>query len=113
MYQVKRAAAVIVIKQPCLDWINTADGPADLTLEIVNRECSVYLLPEHDMPDQAEEIVEDLYGEIFEMELAGYYTDRSCWPEISYQKFLEWFDVKVHSMVFDPYKGKIKKEKFW
>ena len=113
MFRVERAVALVRVKKPFLDWINSADGPANLTLEIVNSESQAFLLPEHDTPEELEEIMEDLYKEIFEIELAGYYTNRSCWPEISYERFLDWYDIEVHSMVFDPYKGKIKKEKFY
>ncbi len=112
MYLINRAVAIVRIKQPCLDWINSTDGPS-LTLKSVNRESHVYLLPEHDTEQERELIIQDLYKEIFELELAGFCRDQSQWPKISYQKFLDWFDIEVHSMVFDPYTEKIEKEEYW
>jgi len=108
---INRAVAIVRIKQPCLDWINSTERPK-LTLKAVNRESHVYLLREHDTPNELELIIQDLYKEIFELELAGFCTDQSQWPKISYKKFLDWFDVKVHSMVFDPYDDEIEKEEY-
>ena len=112
MYLVNRAIAVVSIKKPCQDWINSIDRPSKFTLEAVNRESHTYLLPEHDTPDELELIIQDLYKEIFELELAGFCTDKSRWPELSYKNFLDWFEVKVHSMLFDPYDDKIEKEEY-
>ena len=112
MYLVNRAVAIVRIKQPCMDWINSTEGPK-LSLESVNRESHVYLLPEHDTDQELEVITQELYKEIFELELAGFCRDKSQWPKISYQKFLDWFEIEVHSMVFDPYDDEIEKEEYW
>ena len=112
MYLINRAAAIVRIKQPCLDWTNSTERQK-LTLKSVNSESHAYLLPEHDTANELELIIQDLYKEIFELELAGFSTDKSQWPKISYQKFLDWFDIEVHSMVFDPYDEEIEKEEYW
>lgn len=108
---VNRAVALVRMKKPCLDWINSTDRQK-LTLKAVNRERHAYLLREHDTANELEVIIQDLYKEIFEVELAGFCTDQSQWPKISYQKFLDWFEVEVHSMVFDPYDDEIEREEF-
>ena len=110
---VNRAVGLVRIKKPFLDWINSTGKPGKLTLESVNRENHAYLLPEHDTPGELEEILDEVYEEIFELELAGFCTDRSNWPEISYTKFREWCNVEVHSMVFDPFDDEIEKEEYW
>ena len=111
MYLIDRAVLLVRIKQPCLDWINSTDGPT-LTMETVNSESHIYLIPEHDTEQELEVIVQEIYREVFEVELAGFWTDRTTWPEISYQNFLDFFETEVHSMVFDPYDDKIEKEDF-
>ena len=88
---INRAVGLVRIKQPCLDWINSTGGPEKLTLKAVNRERHAYLLSEYDTANELELIIQDLYKEIFEVELAGFCTDQSQWPKISYQKFLDWF----------------------
>ena len=111
MYLIDRTAAIVKAKKPFLDWINSTDGP-NLTLKSVNQESHVYLLPEHDTKQEQELIIQDLYKEIFELELAGFSKDKKQWPKISYQKFLDWFEIEIHSMVFDSYDDEIKKEEF-
>ena len=39
--------------------------------------------------------------------------DDDTWPEdITYEMFLEWFDVEFHSMVFDSLSYNIEKEPY-
>ena len=111
MYLIDRAVLLVRLKQPCVEWINSTDGPK-VTLAAVNRESHVYLIPEHDTEKELELIVQDIYREIFEIELAGFWTDRNAWPKINYQNFLDFFETEVHSMVFDPYDSEIRKEQF-
>ena len=94
-----------------MDSINTTEG-GELTIKAVNQESRAYLLPENDTPDECELIIRGIYKEICELELAGFSTDKSQWPKIGYQKFLDWFDIEVHSMVFDPYDDEIEKEEY-
>lgn len=110
---INRSVAIVKIKQPFLDWINSTDRHSKLTLKSVNRESHVYLLSEHNTEQELELIIQELYKEIFELELAGFSKDRNRWPKIKYQTFLDWFEIEVHSMVFDPYEKKIEKEGFW
>jgi hypothetical protein len=43
--------------------------------------------------------INDLYPQIFEIELWSCYKDESCRPEKrDYKTFKEWFDIKIHSM---------------
>lgn len=113
MYFINRAAAVLAIKQPCLDWINSLDkGMPKLTLKALNRESHVYLLPEHETEKALEQIIRKLCPLIFETELVGFCRDESLWPEIKYRTFKDWFDIKVHSIVLDPYEDEIEKEEY-
>jgi len=111
MFLINRAAVIVKAKKPFVDWINYTDGPK-FTLKTVNRECHVYLISEHDTPEQLEEILEVIYEEIFATELGGFCTDQSQWPEINYELFCKWFKIEVNSMVFDPYEDEIEKEEF-
>ena len=43
-----------------------------------------------------------LCEEIFEEQLAGWYTGASTWPpDRSYRAFRQWFDYQYHSMLVD------------
>ena len=114
MYLINRAIAVIQLKQPFLDWANSLpDKPKHkFTLKAINSENHTYLLPEYDTEQALELIIQELYPYIFEIELRSFCRDEAMWPEITYETFLDWFDIQVHSMVFDPYEDKIEKEEF-
>jgi len=110
MYLINRAAAVVKLRQPFLDWVNSMPGPKH-TLKAINTENNVFLLPEHDTQQELELIIQDLYRQIFEIEVGSFCRDRSLWPKTrDYKTFRQWFDIQVHSMVFDPYEDEIEKE---
>jgi len=112
MYVTNRSAAIIKPQQPYVDWVNSIeDEGRKHSIEDFSTDCSVVLLPEYDPDEDAEAIVKDLYSHIFELELSGWVTDESTWPDNrSYEMFQEWFDVELHSMVYDPYEDDIEKE---
>jgi hypothetical protein len=114
MYLIDRSAAVLSIRQPFVDWINSLDdGMPQLTLESLNSESHVYLLPEYDTEQELVGILKEIYPVLFQLELVAFCKDDDLWPEIEYGKFREWFDVQVHSMVFDPYEDEIEREDFY
>ena len=112
MYIIDRAAVVVRAKRPFLDWTNSLPDKPGLTLKTLNRENHIFLLPEHDTEQEFGVIVRESYVYVLQMELASSCRDESLWPPIDYQAFLKWFDLQVHSMVFDPYEDAIQKEEF-
>lgn len=113
MYLINRAALVLSMKQPFVDWVDSLDKHIPkFTLEAINRESHTYLISEHDTEQKLELIIQGLYREIMELELSSFCTDEDCWPEIKYEKFLEFFQVKVHSMVFDTEEEEIEGEEW-
>jgi len=45
------------------------------------REPRIYLIPECDTPDEVADVLHELCEEIFENQLAGWYTDTANCPE--------------------------------
>ena len=109
MYLINRAAAVVRLKKPFLDWIESMPDKPKLTLQALNRENHVFLLPEHDTQQELELIIQELYSYVFQMEVNSFCRDQSLWPQMNYQTFLKWFDIQVHSMVFDPCQDRIER----
>jgi hypothetical protein len=112
MYLIDRTAAVVRIKKPFLDWVNSLPGKPRLTLKALNRENHVFLLPEHDTEEELDLIIQELYPYVCQIEVNSFCRDQTLWPQMNYDTFLKWFDLQVHSMVFDPYKDTIQKEEF-
>src|SRR5215469_15179554 len=103
MDMVNRSAIVVRAVQPFLDWLHRVDPTsAQLTLEELRREPTIYLLPEWETEDEALEHLAEVSSEIFKEQLNGWYRVPSAWPEDrELNAFLRWFDCSFHSMVFD------------
>jgi len=66
------------------------------------REQTIYLIPECKRDEEVVEVLHELCEEIFEEQLAGWYTDRSTWPlDWSLDVFCHWFGNQHHSMLAD------------
>ena len=95
--------AIIKPKQPYLDWLmSLPDPPEDVTLEDARKDCTSVLIPEFPDNESALKFVLANYESIFRNELECWDGDESLWPsERTKELFLEWFDVEIHSMVYD------------
>ena len=104
---VNRSALLLRYKEPAVRWINDADpSPSEhaATLDDVNEERTVYLIDDAagDDPKSLERWLKRNYANLFEMELEGWYTDPSFWPQVrNYQLFREWFEPECHTVVID------------
>jgi len=103
MQEIKRVAAVIKPTQAMLDYLKQQpDIKPDLTLECIQRDCTVLLLPAFGSPAQAQTFLKDIYLGIFEGELTSWGVDDNHWPEDrSFKLFNLWFEVELHSVIFD------------
>jgi hypothetical protein len=97
-----RSVVMVRPKQPYRDWANNLDNDGPGLLPDGEDEQTVYLIPNFATDDDAWEIVEDIYSEIFEYELWNWHTDPSDWPKNrTFEVFMEWFHVEFHSVVED------------
>ena len=96
-----RSAVMVRPRQPYLDWAAQLDGDSGV-IPGPDDERTVYLIPEYDEEDDAWEILEEIYAEIFESELYGLHTDESRWPQQrDFAMFKEWFEIELNSIVED------------
>ena len=49
------------------------------------------------------------YAAIFVNELASGWRDDAVYPKMTYELFNQWFDVALHTMVFEMVRGKSRK----
>lgn len=95
-----RGVLIVRPKKPFLDWAANLDD-SGLVPE-TDGEKTVYLIPSFESDEEASEIIEDVYSEVFENELWGWHTDESAWPrKRDLSTFREWFEVELHSVVED------------
>jgi hypothetical protein len=101
---VNRSAITVTAKQPFLDWLYQLPNPVgcEITLDHVNEERHVYLVPDYELNSEREEILQEFFDLIWEIELDGWWTEESDWPvDRSLDEFKRWFDIKFHSLVED------------
>ena len=103
MSEINRSLIILRPKQPFLDWARSLDDESkDLTLESLNEDSTAYLIPEIWQDSDQEEFLQTCYDIFFEEQLEGWLTDEAAWPEPRDLKmFLAWFEVEIHSLVFD------------
>ena len=97
-----RCAVTVRTKQPFLDWLKSLPDPADETLDRVNHDRTVYLLPEYVYNSEQNSLIEQFHDLIFEERLYSWWRDEKDWPHPrDLATFKKWFDVEFHSMIID------------
>ncbi len=112
MYFVDRSAALIKPKQPFLDWLKSVEEKElDITLAQLQCECNMFLIPPYNTPEEAVAYIDEIYLDLFKIELSGWYEDPAVWPEdMSLQAFWEMFEISFHSMVIDTQEAEIQND---
>ncbi len=112
MYFVDRSAALIKPKQPFLDWLKSVEeNELDITLAQLQCECNMFLIPPYNTPEEAVAYIDEIYLDLFKIELSGWYEDPAVWPEdMSLQAFWEMFEISFHSMVIDTQEAEIQND---
>ena len=99
---INRAVLVARGKEPYLEWVRNLPDPAEIDLEELNRECTVYLIPEYDYEEEIPGIVRNVFRAIFENELESWWLNTDDWPDTTdFTLFREWFEVEIHSVALD------------
>ena len=101
---VNRCAITVQAKQAFLDWLRSLPDPVsvEMTLELINNEPHVYLLPEYEDANEQDKLLRQFFDIVFEMELDGWWTVEGDWPQNRNLKmFSKWFDIEFHSVVED------------
>lgn len=106
-------SAVIIGHEPSFyGWLKTTG----LTDQLIatrkdTADRAVYLIPACQFPEEIEEVVEDLFEEIFRRELLAWQPDQACWPDTSdFSLFTRWFTVEGLAMVEDVGRGDVEEE---
>ncbi len=99
---VNRGVLILKAKEPFREWLLSLPEPDDVTLDEINEDNTVYLVPEYEDDDERDRLLKILYKELFEEQLEGWWTDEKDWPKNrNLTMFKKWFDVEFHSVVID------------
>jgi len=107
---INRAAVIVRLKAPFINWINKADpfdSRSHLTLEEANEDRTVYLIDDAEA-EHIDEWVDLNFQQLFECELEDWYEDTSLWPkDIDRALFDAWCELECHSVIVDTVGGEI------
>ena len=105
MTLLNRSALSVKPTQAFVDWINSLEpttGDDDLTLDDVDRENTVYLIPEMDTPEALGGFVRERYMEVLENELRAWEEDERQWPEaVDWALFQRFLTVEHSYLAID------------
>ena len=96
MDAINQSAVIVMPAQPFLDWLRQADPTsAELSLEDLRREPTIYLLPEYATEEEARAYLKEFCSEIFEEQLDGWYRVPSAWPvDRDFDTVIRWFEYR-------------------
>ena len=98
-----RSAVVIGHEPAFYGWLKTT-GVTDEQITALGGTCgrSVYLIPACHFAEEIDEVVEDIFEEIFRRELATWQPAPQDWPDTAdFDLFTRWFTVDGISNVID------------
>ena len=102
---INRVCVTIIARQHYIDWLESLPERAPgekFSLDLVNSDNTAYLVPAFEDNSKVLEYVGALAPTIFEEQLESWYTDETNWPKNrDWKTFLEWFDIRIHTMAFD------------
>ncbi len=112
MLTINRTAIVVLPRHRFLDWLYEADPTSvEMSLEDLQREPTIYLLPESGSEQQARTHLRKRCEEIFKEQLDGWYRLPSSWPKRrDFDAFSQWFQWSIHSDIIDLCHGPLVRE---
>jgi hypothetical protein len=112
MELINRNVVIIKPKQPFLEWVNS--DPTLLppvSMEYLHQDCTAILVTDLYSLQDALDYLQPFKPSLFELELEGWNLDPATWPaERTNEVFDAWFELEVHSMVWDIVDAPIEKE---
>ena len=107
-----RSAVVVGHAPAFIGWLKTTGVSAERIAELERlHDRTTYLIPACHHPEELEEVVEDLFEEIFRHELGIWQSVRADWPDTAdFDLFTRWFTVEPMAVVVDVGRGAVAEE---
>jgi hypothetical protein len=107
-----RSAVIIGHEEVFYGWLKAA-GMSEAVIDERKKVAAraVYLIPGCHHAEEIDEVVEDLFEEIFRRELSSWQPDETVWPDTGdFAMFTRWFTVDGISVVEDVGRGSVAEE---
>lgn len=105
---VSRSGITLKPKAPFLEWMRKIYFPEEPPIP---TDHNIYLVPELNGEEQLTRWLEENFDPIFQNELDDWHEEEEDWPAgRTYDMFVQWFSVEMHTMVYDTDKTDLEKE---
>ncbi len=104
MEQINRCLAILLPRQPYVDWLNSLRESRDKiwSLQDFNDQGFAYLIPEYSQLSDMRKYVQDNFQVVFEDALSRGLANEDRWPsKRGRETFEAWFEVEIHSRILD------------
>jgi hypothetical protein len=99
---VNRGLVIALAKEPFREWLLSLPDLCDMSLDEINEDRTVYLIPEFEDDKQRDKVLRKIFDMIFEDQLAEWWTREEDWPQKrDLRTFKKWFDLQFHAVVED------------
>ena len=96
-----RSILLVVPRQPFYDWSDALTPDFPKTTMDEAQDHNSYLLKDGVHIDEPEEELKDYWARIFINELHSYTDGPTTYPELSWELFVEWFDLHLSNFAHD------------
>jgi len=108
-----RCAVIVTPKPPFWEWVNKTSETDEPLLIQSRSDGNIYLVPDYEAEQNIELAIKNYlnqnYAELFVSELEAWNMDPLTFPEITFERFHQWFDVSSHTMIFDTVEKPLKR----
>ena len=109
-----RCAVIVTPKSPFWDWVNKTSDTDDIFPIESGSDSNIYLVPSYESEENIELAIKKYltqnYADLFVSELEAWNMDPLTFPETTYDRFNEWFNVSSHTMIFDTVNKPLKRK---
>lgn len=97
---INRCAVGIGPRPPLIEWSRMVSGEEQIGWH--ENDHGLYLLPAFEDDEEGWQVLQKMYGTIFEKELSSWCTDPSLWPSPrTFSLFQEWFEIRFYDLIDD------------
>lgn len=114
MYEVNRSVFLLIPLEPFWLWLQDLPDISleELSLSALQQDANAYLITSCEDTEAMRSEIEQRYQSIFAAELADWCEEENLWPQITLDKFNEWFRVKFSMIVTDLAQEELAREEF-
>jgi hypothetical protein len=107
---INRCAVGIGPRQPLIEWSRRVSGEEAISWH--DNDHGLYLLPPYEDDEEGWEVLQKIYGTIFEKELSSWCADPELWPgPRSFSMFMDWFEIRFYDLIDDLCEAELNHER--